>query len=267
MKKIIFYSLIALTAFACKNDKKQTDNKQHISPAVSEDSTKKEITDSIEVLPISHATFMMKLNQKTIIIDPVGGEKAFENIDQPDLILVTDIHGDHLNIETIEAIITEKTTLIAPKAVVEKLPESLSKQIVLLNNGQEKTIMDISVSAIPMYNLREEAKDFHVKGRGNGYLLEFNKKRIYISGDTEDIPEMRNLKNIDLAFVCMNLPYTMPVEAAADAVLDFKPKKVYPYHFRGKNGFSDVEKFKNIINTNNPEIKVDVLNWYPSEEK
>jgi len=266
MKKIILYSFIALTVFACKNDKKQADDKQHISPAVNENPTKEEITDSIEVKPISHATFMMKLNQKIIIVDPVGGEKAFKNMDQPDIILVTDIHGDHLNIETIEAIIAEKTTLIVPEAVAEKLPENLAKQITVLNNGQEEAIMGISINAIPMYNLREEAKDFHVKGRGNGYVLEVNKKRIYISGDTEDIPEMRNLKNIDLAFVCMNLPYTMPVDAAADAVLDFKPKKVYPYHFRGKNGFSDVEEFKNIINTNNPKIKIEILDWYPSEE-
>ena len=98
-----------------------------------------------------------------------------------------------------------------------------------------------------MYNLREEAKKFHEKGRGNGYVIEKNDKRVYISGDTEDIPEMRSLQNIDIAFVCMNLPYTMTVENAASAVLDFKPNKVYPYHYRGTEGLSDVSKFKSLV--------------------
>jgi len=102
-----------------------------------------------------------------------------------------------------------------------------------------------------MYNLREEALKFHTKGRGNGYVLSINNERIYISGDTEDIPEMRNLKNIDKAFVCMNLPYTMTIESAASAVLDFKPKNVYPYHYRGTDGMSDVDKFKTLVNREN----------------
>jgi len=114
-----------------------------------------------------------------------------------------------------------------------------------------------------MYNLREEALKFHTKGRGNGYVLTINKERIYFSGDTEDIPEMRNLKNIDKAFVCMNLPYTMTVENAADAVLEFKPKEVYPYHYRGTGGLSDVEKFKQIVAEKNKAIKVVQLDWYP----
>ena len=134
-----------------------------------------------------------------------------------------------------------------------------------MNNGQTAVVKDINVEAIPMYNLREEALKFHEKGRGNGYVLTFGDERVYISGDTEDIPEMRNLKNIDKAFVCMNLPYTMPVESAASAVLDFKPKTVYPYHFRGTEGLSDVEKFKSIVNEGNPDINVELLEWYPNQ--
>jgi L-ascorbate metabolism protein UlaG (beta-lactamase superfamily) len=103
---------------------------------------------------------------------------------------------------------------------------------------------------------------FHEKGRGNGYVLTLGMERIYISGDTEDIPEMRTLKNIDVAFVCMNLPYTMTVESAASAVLDFKPKKVYPYHYRGSDGKSDVDKFKTLVTEKNPDIKVLLLDWY-----
>ena len=113
-----------------------------------------------------------------------------------------------------------------------------------------------------MYNLREEALKFHTKGRGNGYVLAINNERIYISGDTEDIPEMRNLKNIDKAFVCMNLPYTMTVKSAASAVLDFKPKTVFPYHYRGTDGLSDVNLFKTIVNDSIKSIKVELLNWY-----
>ena len=113
-----------------------------------------------------------------------------------------------------------------------------------------------------MYNLREEALKFHTKGRGNGYVFSIDNQRIYFSGDTEDIPEMRALKNIDKAFVCMNLPYTMTVESAADAVLEFKPKEVYPYHYRGTVGLSDVAKFKSLVNKGNAEIKVVQLDWY-----
>lgn len=107
-----------------------------------------------------------------------------------------------------------------------------------------------------MYNLREEALEFHPKGRGNGYIVELGGQRIYISGDTEDIPEMRQLTDIDIAFVCMNLPYTMTVESAASVVLDFKPKKVYPYHYKGTEGFSDVEKFKSMVTERNKDIEV-----------
>ena len=117
---------------------------------------------------------------------------------------------------------------------------------------------------IPAYNLRDEAKDFHSTGRGNGYVITMGDERIYISGDTEDIPEMRALTNIDMAFVCMNLPWTMSVESAASAVLDFKPKVVIPDHYRSTNGLSDVGKFKALVIENNPNIDVRLLNWYPN---
>ena len=114
-----------------------------------------------------------------------------------------------------------------------------------------------------MYNLPESPDSRHVKGRGNGYVLSFDKKLVYISGDTEDIPEMRDLKHIEVAFVCMNLPYTMDVDQAADAVLDFKPRIVYPYHYRGSSGLSDVGYFQNLINEGDKHIEVRLRNWYP----
>src|SRR5690606_10259007 len=171
-------------------------------------------------------------------------------------------HGDHLNVETLQALDLTEAALVVPQAVADKLPENIAKHLIILNNGDSQTVNRISLEAIPMYNLREEALKFHQKGRGNGYVLTLGDERVYISGDTEDIPEMRQLKNIDKAFVCMNLPYTMTVESAASAVLDFKPKQVYPYHYRGTEGLSDVNKFKSIVNTGNAEIDVVQLNWY-----
>ncbi len=198
----------------------------------------------------------------TIYIDPVGGAEVFANYPQPDLILVTDIHGDHLNVKTIEGLDTSKAKIMVPQAVADKMPEDFVPQLDVLHNGDSKERFGFSVEAIPMYNLREEALKFHTKGRGNGYVIEKEGTRVYISGDTEDIPEMRALKNIDIAFVCMNLPYTMTEVSAADAVLAFKPITIYPYHYRGTEGLSDVANFKTIVNKGNPDIKVVQLDWY-----
>jgi L-ascorbate metabolism protein UlaG (beta-lactamase superfamily) len=131
----------------------------------------------------------------------------------------------------------------------------------VLANGESTSWRDIGIEAMPMYNLDPEKQRFHPKGRGNGYVLTLGGARIYISGDTEDIPEMRALENIDAAFVCMNLPYTMDVEAAADAVLEFRPRIVYPYHFRGSGGMSDLDDFQSRVAAK-PGVEVRVLSWY-----
>lgn len=217
----------------------------------------------IKITPISHATLVLSWDNASIYIDPTGGAEAFADQAEPNLILITDIHGDHLSTETLQAVSRENTTLIMPQSVADELPENLPGKIIIIGNDETTNQNGFSIKAIPMYNLREEALQFHTKGRGNGYVLENNGKRVYIAGDTEDIPEMRALKNIDIAFLPMNLPYTMPVEAAADAVLEFQPKTVYPYHYRGTDGLSDVEKFKSIVNESNPEIEVVLLDWYP----
>jgi L-ascorbate metabolism protein UlaG (beta-lactamase superfamily) len=116
-----------------------------------------------------------------------------------------------------------------------------------------------------MYNLPESPTAMHTKGRGNGYVLGIGGRRIYLSGDTQGIPEMRALKDIDVAFVCMNLPYTMAVDEAADAVLAFKPHIVYPYHYRGQGGLSDVNAFKAKVEAGDKNIEVRLRNWYPSK--
>jgi len=216
----------------------------------------------LTIQPITHATLVLTYNKKNIYIDPTGGADAFKGLlGTPDLILITDIHGDHLDTATIQAINTADAILVVPQAVAEKLPATIDKQkVVILKNGDKTMQQNISIAAIPMYNLPEAPDAFHTKGRGNGYILNIGGKNIYISGDTEDIPEMRALKNIDIAFVCMNLPYTMDVRQAAQGVLAFKPKIVYPYHYRGQ----DVNTFKTLVNAENKNIEVRLRNWYPA---
>jgi L-ascorbate metabolism protein UlaG (beta-lactamase superfamily) len=227
--------------------------------ALAQDTIKAEKGD-ITVVPIEHATFVMKWNGKTVFVDPTKGGDAFKEHGKPDLILVTDIHGDHFDPKTLSAVRTSDAVLIAPAAVADKMGADQGAAKVLAN-GEKTRVGDIEVEAVPMYNLTPERKNLHTKGRGNGYVLTMGGKRIYISGDTEDIPEMRELKAIDAAFVCMNLPYTMDVDHAADAVLSFKPKIVYPYHYRGKELMSDVEQFKKLV-SKDPSIEVRLLNWY-----
>lgn len=218
---------------------------------------------SIIVQPVLHSSLILKWNQNIIYIDPYKELDIYKEYSKPSLILITDIHGDHLNIKTLESLIDDKTIIVAPIAVKEKLTDALQLQTIVINNGDIKNIMGASIEAIPMYNLPENDQSRHVKGRGNGYVLKLDNKRIYIAGDTSDIPEMRMLKKIDIAFVCMNLPFTMDYETAADAVLEFKPEIIYPYHFRGRDGFSDVEAFKALVYKTNPNIEVRLRIWYP----
>lgn len=261
----LFLLGISLFIISCKDTKKEetTTNTENQETASTDKSTEKPISD-LKIIPITHATAVLEYKEKTIYIDPTGGTKAFKNQKLPDIVLITDIHGDHMNIETLDSLDLEKSKLVVPQAVAERLPARYTKQLVIINNGEVKDVEGISIEAIPMYNLREEALKFHDKGRGNGYVITLGNERLYFSGDTEDIPEMRALKNIDKAFVCMNLPYTMTVESAADAVLEFKPKQVYPYHYRGSNGLSNIIKFRETVNKGDSKIEVVQLNWYPT---
>jgi len=292
MKNSLYLFLcVPFLLFNCKTDKKSNDTINEVVNEVIIDSTVNEVVneviidstvnevaepisevpfeyikDGIQVTAISHATMVIEYNDTAIYIDPVGGKEAFANEKAPTFILVTDIHGDHLNVETIQEVSTASTVIIGPEAVKEKMPEELLKNYTSIFNGLGRSFqtskINLEVEAIAMYNLPEEETSRHPKGRGNGYVLTINEKRIYISGDTEDIFEMRQLKNIDMAFVCMNQPYTMTVDSAASAVLQFKPKEVFPYHYRGQDGFSDVEKFKSLVNEVNRDINVVQLDWY-----
>lgn len=246
--------ILVIALFSCKNEKENID--------IVKSEEKSNIKENIKVIPITHGTLVLETDTEVIYIDPTGGTKNFKDQKSPTLVLITDIHGDHFSKSTLEALNLSDVTIIGPKVVTDKIPSTTSKTIVTVNNDDIYTHNSISIEAIPMYNLREEALEYHTKGRGNGYVLKINDERIYISGDTEDIPEMRSLKNIDKAFICMNLPWTMTVDSAADAVLEFKPKTVYPYHYRGSEGMSDVNLFKKIVNDGNNAIDVILLDWY-----
>lgn len=262
MKRIIITIAIVLgLTIACKEKTHQKEEAVQV-----ETQTEVETIAEAKIIPIEHATAVLELGDVTLYIDPVGGKSIFEGQESPDLILITDIHGDHFSLETLQELDTEDVTIILPQAVADQIPGDSGLNLKVMGNGETKEFSGIGIEAIPMYNLREEALDFHTKGRGNGYVISFGGERFYFSGDTEDIPEMRTLKNIDKAFVCMNLPYTMTVESAADAVLEFKPKEVYPYHFRGRPDVSDVAKFKELVNQGNPDIKVVQLDWYPNDD-
>lgn len=222
-------------------------------------------TDSGELIiqPILHGSLVLNWKDINVYVDPYGGAESFKGIAPPDLILITDIHGDHLHLNTLQSIETSAATFIVPQAVAEKLPEQFSDQVVVLNNNEMTEQAGIKIRALPMYNLPESWESRHPKGRGNGYLLTIGGKNVYISGDTEDIAEMRALREIDVAFVCMNLPYTMDINQAASAVLAFEPKIVYPFHYRGQGGLSDIDAFKAKVNAANNKIEVRLRNWYP----
>ena len=178
---------------------------------------------------IGHGSLLLNYQKKNIYIDPFSKQADYSKLPKADLILITHEHQDHLDLKAIEAIKTNKTQFIVTQIVSKTL-----KTGTILKNGESKTILGIKIQAVPAYNLvhkRDNGEFFHHKGNGNGYVLTISDKKIYIAGDTENIPEMKNLKNIDIAFIPMNLPYTMTPEMAADAAKMMMPKILYPYHF------------------------------------
>jgi L-ascorbate metabolism protein UlaG (beta-lactamase superfamily) len=218
----------------------------------------------IIIQPIQHASLILEWNDQVIYVDPTGNPELFKGLKAPTIILLTDIHGDHTSIQTLKSLNTENATLVTPPAVAEMVKKDFEKQLVIVSNGGMSSVNGIFISAMPMYNLPETSDSKHPRGRGNGYFLNLGDKKIYISGDTEDIKEMRDLRRVHVAFVCMNLPYTMDINQAASAVLEFKPKVVYPYHYRGNPDMSDTEAFKKLVNSKNSSIEVRIRNWYPN---
>ncbi len=216
----------------------------------------------ITVHPVYHASLVLQGQGITLHVDPHGGAPRYGDLPAPDLVLITDIHGDHLDTTTLLQLDLATAQILAPRAVIEILPKALQARAILVQNGDLLEVKGVQVEGIPMYNRPGEGETRHPKGRGNGYVITMAGQRIYVSGDTEDIPEMRALRAIDLAFVCMNLPYTMSVEQAAAGVLAFKPRTVYPYHYRGQDGLSDVARFAELVGQGDPGIEVRAVDWY-----
>ena len=254
LSKTLLVLFLSVLIMNCKNEKPKAD--------VAKIEANPKISDAVKIIPIAHGTLILETDTDVIYIDPTGDAEAFKGQKNPTIVLITDIHGDHLSLSTLETLELKNSTVVVPQAVADKIADTVVISPKVLNNGETITLNGVIIEAIPMYNLREEALKFHTKGRGNGYVLTIKGERIYISGDTEDIPEMRSLKGIDKAFVCMNLPYTMTVESAASAVVEFKPKHVYPYHYRGTEGLSDINLFKNLVNKEDESIDVVFLEWY-----
>jgi L-ascorbate metabolism protein UlaG (beta-lactamase superfamily) len=207
----------------------------------------------VEITPIHHASFTLAANGKLIYVDPSPGS-LFKGRPSADLILITDVHGDHMDPEAVKELSKGNTKIIAPAAVAKTITQAQ-----ILANGEKTSWDGWTIEAVPMYNEKRGPKPgtlYHPKGRGNGYILTYGGKKFYISGDTEDTPEMRALKNIDVAFVCMNLPYTMPVEEAAAAIRAFHPHIVYPYHYRGQ----DTKKLAELLKGSGVEVRL--RDWY-----
>jgi L-ascorbate metabolism protein UlaG (beta-lactamase superfamily) len=213
---------------------------------------------AITITAIQHASVQIEHGGQVIQVDPAQGD--FSTAKPADLVLITDIHGDHLNPDLIAKVRKPGAPVVMPAAVQQQAGSKIPAPVEVLANGATKTVAGISIEAVPMYNLQRgpsAGQLFHTKGRGNGYILTIGGLRVYLAGDTECTLEMKALKNIDVAFLPMNLPYTMtPAEAAACAQA-FKPKVAIPYHYMGQNPqeFADALKGSG--------IDVRLLKWYP----
>jgi L-ascorbate metabolism protein UlaG (beta-lactamase superfamily) len=198
---------------------------------------------------IGHGTLMFTFGGKTIQVDPVGQYADYRKFPKADLILITHGHRDHLDPKAVEKVRQPATEIVLTQAAAGALAGGL-----VMANGDEKTVAGLTIEAVPAYNLvhqRESGEPFHPKGEGNGYIITFGDKRVYVAGDTENTPEMKALKGIDIAFLPMNLPYTMTPEMVADAALAFKPRILYPYHF----GKTDTARLLALLK-DHPEIEV-----------
>jgi len=208
----------------------------------------------LEITFIGHGSLMFTFNGKVIHVDPFSKLAEYSKFPKADMLLITHEHRDHLDLKAMEAVRTDKTVLVLTKTCAAKL-----KGGIIMENGDTETVGGLKIEAVPAYNLvhmRSEGIPFHPKGIGNGYVITFGDKRVYVAGDTENIPEMKKLERIDCAFLPMNLPYTMNPEMVADAAKAFKPKILYPYHY-GDTDTSNLEQL--MKNTQDVEIRIRMM--------
>ena len=205
----------------------------------------------LKITFIGHGTLMFTYGGKTIHVDPVSKEADYTKLPKADLILLTHHHGDHLDLKALEALRTEKTEFVMTEICTQQVKGGR-----VMKNGDVKVMGGLKIEAVPAYNLvhmRSEGKPFHPKGEGNGYVITFGDKRVYVAGDTENTPEMKKLEQIDVAFLPMNLPYTMTPEMVADAAKAFRPKILYPYHY----GETDASKLVELLkDANDIEVRI-----------
>jgi L-ascorbate metabolism protein UlaG (beta-lactamase superfamily) len=210
----------------------------------------------ITIHPIEHASLVLHHGDHVIYVDPVGGAELYQGLPAPTGILITHGHGDHFDVPTLEAI-AGSAPIITNQDVFSKLPESLKGQAETIANGGTTELNGLPIEATTAHNTTEERMQYHPVGVGNGYLITFADKVIYVAGDTEPTPEMLKLSGIEAAFLPMNLPYTMTPEQAAEAINTFKPRIVYPYHY----GESDLSVLETAVEDG---VEVRLLNWYPN---
>jgi L-ascorbate metabolism protein UlaG (beta-lactamase superfamily) len=194
-----------------------------------EQDTIKTSAGDLKITFVGHGTLMFAFDGKTIHVDPVSRAADYTEMPKADLILVTHEHGDHLDARVIKTLQKAGTELVLTEACSGRVAGG-----VVMRNGDVKTVQGLRIEAVPAYNIiheRSSGNPFHPKGQGNGYVITFGDKIVYVAGDTENIPEMQRLKKIDVAFLPMNLPYTMTPEMVADTAKVFRPKILYPYHY------------------------------------
>jgi L-ascorbate metabolism protein UlaG (beta-lactamase superfamily) len=206
---------------------------------------------------IGHGTLIMEWNGKVVHIDPVSWYADYANMPKADLILITHEHGDHLDTKAINAVKKEGTRIVLTPVCTEKYTGTD-----IMKNGEHTSIFGMDIKAVPAYNIkhtRDNGAPFHPKGRGNGYVISFANKKVYVAGDTENIPEMAELKNIDIAFLPMNLPYTMTPAMVADAAEIIQPDILYPYHV-GKTDTRELQKLMVLKKLKKTELRIRKLN-------
>ena len=210
----------------------------------------------VTIHPVDHASLVLTYGEEAIYVDPVGGAALYEGLPAPTAILITHGHGDHFDVPTLEAI-AGSAPILTSQEVFDKLPETLKANATAVANGGSADLNGLPVAVTTAHNTSEDRMQYHPVGVGNGYLVTFGDKVVYIAGDTEPTPEMLKLTGVEVAFLPMNLPYTMTPEQAAEAVNTFKPAIVYPYHY----GDSDLSAFESAVDDG---IEVRLRNWYPN---
>jgi L-ascorbate metabolism protein UlaG (beta-lactamase superfamily) len=187
----------------------------------------------LKITFIGHASLIFSFNNKTVYVDPFSKLADYATLPKADVIVITHEHRDHLDPAAIEKIRTEKTSFVLTATGAKQLTGGI-----VIKNNDVQIVEGVTIEAVPAYNIdhkRDTGEPFHPRGAGNGYILTFGDKRVYVAGDTENIPEMAGLKNIDIAFLPMNLPYTMTPEMTAAAAKMVQPKILYPYHYGSTN--------------------------------